>query len=131
MKTKENRQSRTYTKQEQFAKSIVSAIKNKEIKFGPVAKVSGNDKSGLKYTSVKNKDTGAYLTVEKITRKDSKQARAYLTLITKNGETIRTDVISGEFARKAFDAVTYEPKTSKKSMLSESDIKELEQAFNF
>lgn len=120
---------RVYSKQELFAKNIVEQIKAKKITFGKVAKVSG-PKSGEKYTSKKNKDTGAYLTVEKVTKKGSKQARSIITLITTNGDLIRTDVITGEFARKAFDAITFVP-TAKKNPLSETEISDLNAAFGF
>ena len=122
---------RVLNAQDTFGDKIVKSIKAKEITFGKETKVTGT-KVGSKYTSKKN-ESGSYLIVEKSTVKGSKMARASLTLVTPSDTKgmINTNVITGEFARKAFEAVTYVPKSGKKSVLTSVEVKDLNEAFGF
>lgn len=127
---KKIRQSRILSAKDQLGKNIVESIKNKNIVFGDAITITShkddtNGKDGYKYKSEIN-EKDAYMTVEKVMIKGSIQARCYLTLFSNSN----SNTITGEWARKAFDAITYQPKI-KKSEMSNSEIDELNNAFGF
>jgi len=123
---KKERKTRNLTPKDILGKNLEKSIKDKKILFGLVENTSTKEQKSEKYVSEKNKK-GAYIEAEKIQKLGSLQPRFFLTLVSKSKSK---NVISGEWARKCFNAINYVPK-SKQSDLSEQEINELNEAFGF